>query len=160
MEQLATNDIYKIWSKASSDSRYLRRNRWTEIARVVSRNKVNSVLEFGSGISTVLFDNMGLKVDSFETDKDYMKSIQEMCSDRVSFTWWDNKVAHISKFYDLALVDGSLPRMMQLNYAIKHADIVAIDDFVGAIRTSMLPIVEKFPRLDTGMTFMAIFLVD
>lgn len=158
MEQLTSTEIYRIYLEATNnDHRYLRPRRWAEVARVISRHKLNTVLEFGAGVSSLLFDNLNLKVDSYETDADFMDLVSGMCSNNVTFHYWDNKNTPSLKNYDLALVDGALPRNLQLELAIKHADFVAVDDCTGHVKERVLARMSEFERLDNNQTFMTIF---
>ena len=150
---MTDREIYKLWRSKTSDLRYFRPKRWDELKKVIIEQGVKSVLEFGSGVSTFLFDNINLKVVSFETDPKYMEFVKSLCSPKVTFKLWDNKSATINDFYDLALVDGVLPRTHQLEIALKHAKFIAIDDF----KDSLLRKLTNYERIDSRSTILAVF---
>jgi hypothetical protein len=156
--ELTDNDVYKIWLNKFNDHRYFRPNRWKDLKQAIIKNKVRSVLEFGSGVSTMLFDNLGLTVQSFETDLDYMNKVKSLCSPRVKFKlWWNNTLSNDYGDFDLALVDGILPRNYQLEFSLDHAPIVAIDDYNGRIKGTLLDRLSQMERIDTQKTLLAIF---
>lgn len=154
---MTDEEIYKLWFSKTDDLRYLRPERWEELKRVILDQKVKSVLEFGSGVSTLLFNNLGLKVLSIETDVKYIKFVSSICPTGPVFRRWNNKSMPIKGFYDLALVDGNLPRGDQLRLALEHAGIVAIDDFEKDIRGRLIPKLTNYERIDRRNTTLAIF---
>lgn len=157
MNQLTDQEIYVMWRNKTSDRRYLRRRRWNLVKEVIETYKVKKVLEFGSGISTLLFDNLGLQVVSFETDYDMIKFVQPLCSDNVTFVHWDNENFGAFGRFDLALVDGINPRTKQLAAAIDHASLIAIDDFVGRTRNQLMPQLTNFRKISDEPAFLSIF---
>ena len=154
------NNIYKLWLSKTSDHRYLRPNRWNVLSQTIHDHKVKTILEFGSGISTLLFSSLGLKIDSYETDPDYMAFVALLCypGTNVKFHHWDNvHLNHDLPYYDMALVDGTLPREGQLTLSIKHSNLIAIDDFAGRIENMSLNYLTGYKRIDDSKTIMAIF---
>ena len=149
--------VYKEWLSKFDDRRYLRPRRWDEIEKVIDKYNVKTALEFGTGVSTALFANKGISVDSYETDARYLASVMFLESHFVSLNLWDNEEELNLDDYDLSLVDGCLPRDHQLKLAIKYSKIIVIDDFVGSLRKRLSPQVEGLERLDSGDTFVAIF---
>jgi len=147
--------LYNYWNKVFAGTRSvrakLRYDRWMSLYKVIHKYNVSSVLEFGSGISTLLFDRNQLEVDSYETDKAYMDQVKDLCSDFIRFHHWNNKDINIGRSYDLALVDGEVPRNHQLKLAMAHANIVAVDDYKGS------SLFDKWKRIDDGSTKLAIF---
>ena len=153
--------IYDIYLKlTNNDRRYLRPRRWNTIRTVLESQKLTKILEFGSGVSTLLFDNLDCTVDSYETDEKFLNLVKDNCSEGVKFHFWDNKTAPDLDHYNLALVDGALPRTLQLELAIKHADFVAIDDCVGKYKQAILNRMKDFKRLDNDKTYMTVFKVN
>lgn len=148
--------IYKAWKASTSDLRYLRPNRWKVIKDVILKYNLKSVIEFGSGVSTILFDNLGMHILSFETRLPYMKFVTDLCP-RVPIIHWDNVSLSIRGQFDLALVDGDLPRTTQLDISLKRADFIAIDDFIGQTKSQMMPSLEHLERLDKEETILAMF---
>ena len=51
---------------------------------LIRNRKIKNVLEFGSGMSTILFDKLGLNVDSYETDRIFMDVRLPACTPHVS----------------------------------------------------------------------------
>ena len=151
---MTDREIYNLWLSKTSDLRYLRPRRWEELKKIITNRKVSSVLEFGSGVSTLLFGNFGLKVLSLETDPIYIEFVRSLCPKNVSLLLWNNRSAQIFKRYDLALVDGILPRTYQLKLALKHADVVAIDDFNEGPR---LQIPSGYNCISQGSTTLTVF---
>ena len=156
MDQLY-KDCRKDWNKKFSDHRYLKYPRWAYIKKTIDQFRVKTILEFGCGLSTILFDQLGCKVDSFETDQDYMKSVDSMIHTRnVNFFHWNNQSSDYFKKlekYHMALVDGALPRTRQLNIAAKYSDIIIIDD-ININRPIDLP---DWVRIDSITRFIGVF---
>jgi hypothetical protein len=119
-------EIYKKWPYRT---RYLRPECWSVINRILHNHRITSILEFGSGISTALFNNHGIDVVSYDTDPAYLKFIKSLNLANVEFRLWNNKKTSIEGEFGLSLVDGALPRTRQLYYAMKHSRYIAIDDF-------------------------------
>ena len=108
-------EIYKKWRSLTTDHRYLRPLRWKEIKKVILENDLKSVLEFGSGVSTMLFSSLNMKVYSFDTNLEYAKFVRSLCPN-VSITLWDNVHLSLNGHFDIALIDGALPRNTCLLY--------------------------------------------
>jgi len=147
---MTDREIYKFWLSEVRGTRYLHPDRWIQLKPLIKKHKIASVLEFGSGVSTLLFAHNGLSVVSYETDKDYMELVHSLCEPKVDFRLWDNLSADISGSFDLALVDGILPRSLQIELALQHAVIVAIDDYEFT----------DWHRIDDRLSKMSIFLKD
>ena len=143
-------EIYKFWLSKTKDPRYLHPDRWVQLKPLISKHKITSVLEFGSGISTLLFAYNGLSVVSYETNESYMEFVRDLCPIGVDFRLWDNKEATITNHFDLSLVDGILPRNIQLTLSIEHSTFIAIDDYE----------LSSYHRIDDKLSKMAIFIKD
>ncbi len=152
---MTSNEIYAQWP---FKVRYLRRELWSQLKRQIVLHQITSVLEFGSGLSTVLFNSFGLDVVSYDTNPVYQLIVKRFNLANVEFRIWDNVVADIKGDFGLALVDGILPRTNQLFYALRHARYVAIDDFTDKeSNQGLAPMVEGCLRIDSGNTKLAIF---
>lgn len=147
---------YKLWQTNSKDHRYLRPKRWDEIKKAIDEYKPKNILEFGAGVSTLLFSNLGLNLTSLETDEAYLNFVKGLCPNKVNYILWDGKKVPLKGYFDLILVDGALPRIPQLVYAVGHTDLIAVDDFAGSIEKSFLPYLIDFKRVNSE-TIMAIF---
>ena len=149
------DEIYKEWP---FKIRYLSRCCWDVVKALIIEHKVTSALEFGSGVSTILLDNMGLEVVSYETDLTYMNKVKGFNLPKVDFRIWNNVDADITGHYGLSLVDGILPRTNQLYYAMKHSRYVIIDDFTDEESSKgMNELLKDYTRLDDKSQRLAIF---
>ena len=90
---------------------------------------VQTILEFGAGISTKLFTDIGKTVTSLETKEKWIRVCKMECPD-VEYHLWDNEgfPEAAVREYDLVFVDGALPRDKQMEFAEKLADKVIIHD--------------------------------
>jgi len=80
---------------------------WVVLRDVLIDRKVQSVFEFGSGTSTVLFDRMKLKVTSYETDKHWKMRMDKRTTNNVNICLWGGRqLINIEDHYDIALIDG------------------------------------------------------
>ncbi len=89
---------------------------WEYIKAIVKETGAKSVLEIGTGFSTLLFNSLGLQVLSFETrqkDIDKMKSIYPKPYPDLYVIPWDGKnlMSHarptdLERKFDLAFIDG------------------------------------------------------
>jgi len=81
----------------------------------------------------MLFSRIGIEVDSFETNQEFMRSLYHVCNKNIRFHWWDNKELKVPlrEKYDLAIVDGERPRFKQAAIAREHSDMILVHD-VGA----------------------------
>jgi len=148
-------EIYKEWP---FQIRFLDMDSWNIIKQYIQKHKITSALEFGSGLSTILLNNAGLDVTSYETDPTYLEIVKEFNLDNVKFHLWNNVDADIKGHFGLSLVDGILPRMNQLYYAQKHSRYIAIDDFNNDHQSEgLLPMLKDCNRLDDQSARIAIF---
>jgi len=101
---------------------------WEGIKQVLKPDY--KVLEFGSGMSTKLFEQFGCNIVSFETNRHWYDRVRVECGN-TSVVLWDGKncpdwlkQAH----FDLAFVDGVEPRDLQLQLAIKTSEKILVHD--------------------------------
>jgi hypothetical protein len=157
LEQLTENERI-IMSSWLFRTRYLQPVLWRQLKHLIFTHKITSVLEFGSGLSTLLFDSLNLKVLSYETDPEYLSKFYKKCSSNVTFVIWNNEKADIWETFGLSLVDGILPRTNQLIYAMAHSRYIAIDDFLDEeTSTPLLPLLEGWTRIDSQQSKLAVF---
>ncbi|HDY87260.1 MAG TPA: hypothetical protein ENH82_03985 [bacterium] len=77
---------------------------WTVLQNFIKEHNIKSIVEFGAGISTQLFDNLGIKIISFETEKRWADKIAKKAPN-ANIVLWDGKTdPEISG--DLAFIDG------------------------------------------------------
>lgn len=156
---MTDKEIYKLWLANVDDHRYLRPRRWQTVRKVIEYFKLRSVLEFGAGISTMLFQNLGMRLVSYETDAEYLESISHLLNG-VETHLWDNENLEISEKFDLSLVDGALSRRKQLEIALNSARFVALDDYIGSTERRYRATMAPYERIDNGSTWMAVFKID
>ena len=154
--------IYNIWKSIfPNDLRHLRPHRWRQLKSLITSRGFHKVLEFGSGVSTLLFESLGLQVTSYETDNVYMEKVKSLSNGNTTFHLWNNFIPTppITDIYGLSLVDGANPRDIQLTYAITHSVFVAIDDYRYDDKLRFEPLMSSYKRLDDRSTPLAIFKV-
>lgn len=155
------SDIYNAW-KASfpTDPRYLRPRRWEQLKDLILSKKLKRILEFGSGVSTLLFESLGLSVTSYETNKLYMEKVRKL-TNNVTFYSWDNITPSPLPLgtYGLAFIDGALPRDSQLKHSLKHSIYMAIDDYEKEDKEQFSKLLSPHTRIDNLTTSLAIFKV-
>ena len=148
-------EIYAAWPYRI---RFLRQECWDLVKSYIIAHEITSVLEFGSGISSILLNNLGVDVVFYETDPVYLRKIKSYNLANVEFRLWNNYTANINQVFGLSLVDGAMPRMNQLYYAMKHSRYIAIDDFSDKNSSEALyPMVKGLTRLDDKKIKLAIF---
>jgi len=77
---------------------------WKIIKEFIGANNIKTIIEFGAGVSTQLFDSIGMKVTSFETMSRTINSTQRKAP-RAIFKLWNGKsILKISG--DMAFIDG------------------------------------------------------
>jgi len=102
---------------------------WEVIANAIVKYNIKNVLEFGSGFSTKLFFDAGLKVTSMETNENWAKVVRKEVP-HAKIIVWDNKEFpdYVNGYYDLSLVDGAWPRIEQLKQAMQRSNRLFIHD--------------------------------
>ena len=130
-EQKPWNDKVKEWGFEWGGGSITDRD-WMFILSVIKNYGINSVLEFGAGLSTLLFNETDVKIITFETDINWIIKVQEINSD-CNVAEWDNAKVNLKEFekFDLAFVDGPAGgsnREVSTKIASKNADIIIIHD--------------------------------
>jgi len=100
-EKVLSKKFYGVrWSAMS-----IRQKDWEVIERILDEYNVKSVVEFGTGISTKLFETRDdLEITSLETEqKNIDRFVKEL--KRTNLFLWDGKTTHKFKA-DMALIDG------------------------------------------------------
>ena len=106
---------------------------WDFLRTVIEKYKINTVLEFGSGLSTVLLASCGKKVVSYETKENWFKKLRLKGIDKLAdLRFWNGTIMQyeLGKF-DLAVVDGppgGQSRSFSTKIASEHSNIVLVHD--------------------------------
>jgi ADP-heptose:LPS heptosyltransferase len=110
---------------------------WMFMKEVIQENGVKNILEFGAGLSSLLFGTLVDKVITFEDKEGWIKKIQDMATEKNHIFHWDGKELEIDDFreeglkFDMAFVDGpagSMNREWSTKIASELADIVIVHD--------------------------------
>ena len=135
-ESLMQNPPWAVGGYDSALSRYtdifgpnpkaIKKQDWEILRQTIDTYGVKTAIEFGAGLSTMLFEEMGIKTTSYETEQLYIKKLQPLL--RTKVYQWDNKKDLKPKKVDLAFIDGELPRDKQAEIARQVADIVIVHD--------------------------------
>jgi len=155
---MTAEEIYSLWLSKFKDLRYFRLIRWRYLRNFIQKNNIKSVIEFGSGVSTLLFDNLNLDILSLETNEFYMSRVQSLCSSEVRFKLWDNKTLDIQESFDLSLVDGILPRDYQLECAVKLSKFISVDDYILNADERMDSLLLNYERVDIKVASLGLFI--
>ncbi|GAG55050.1 unnamed protein product, partial [marine sediment metagenome] len=130
---------------------------WDFIKDIIQKEKVKTVLEFGTDLSTLLLSEIA-SVDSFETDPEKSKRIKEKITNGrdVNFLHWDGKLLELPKEkYDLAFIDGpggvarhGEGKEIAMQTAARCSDRIIVH-FAGRIYETMLQ--EKYLQDDFSL---------
>lgn len=106
---------------------------WEFIKETVEKNegKINTVLEFGPGLSTLLMDRLGLNIVSYETEDKWFEEVRKKNPKLDIRKWNGNIMQDQLGHFDLAIVDGppgGKSRRVSTRIASEHADFVLIHD--------------------------------
>ena len=81
----------QLKKKVGNTVKALKIEDWDVLKDIVEKYNVKSVLEFGAGISTVLLQDMNIKVTSIESNADYLAKLDPLLSNAIDVQLWDNK---------------------------------------------------------------------
>ena len=110
---------------------------WMFMKDVIQENGVKNILEFGAGLSSLLFGTLADHVITFEDKEGWIKKIADMATEKNHIFHWDGKSLDIDNFieeglkFDMAFVDGpagSTNREWSTKLASELADIVIVHD--------------------------------
>lgn len=102
---------------------------WKFIRESIEKYKVKRILEFGSGLSTILLNEL-TSVVSFETFEGVIKRMKAIDAN-YDIRLWDGKQSDITEHFDLVFVDGPYAgesREFSMKIASELADIVIVHD--------------------------------
>lgn len=105
---------------------------WNFIEKAIDQYNVKTVIEFGSGLSTLLFMKKGLKVISFETSKQWIETVKKI-NPECDIREWDGKspIDFKGEKFDMAFIDGPTGgnnREFSTKTSTENANIVVIHD--------------------------------
>ena len=106
---------------------------WIFLKEIFEKEKVETILEFGAGLSTILFANTVKSVETYETQPGWIKKISDMAPENSVIKLWNGRIVTepLKEKYDFAFVDGPAGgpnREWSTEYASKHADLVVVHD--------------------------------
>ena len=109
---------------------------WDFIKDIIQKKKIKAVLEFGTGLSTLLISEIA-GVDTFETNSEWAEKIEaKALNGNIKFYIWNGQdPPEIERRYDLAFVDGpvgkftgGVGREMSMRLASEYADKIIVHD--------------------------------
>jgi ADP-heptose:LPS heptosyltransferase len=115
---------------------------WTFIKRTLSAYKVKEILEFGAGLSSLLFETLPeiTKIYTFETHEGWIKKIRKLSTGKIEVIQWDGKdipndvcggTCQYPNHFTFSFVDGpsgGASREWSTKYASEHSDIIVVHD--------------------------------
>lgn len=108
---------------------------WDDMAKFLAAegDNMGTVLEIGCGLSTILFDELGMEVTSLETSQAWEEKVGEELSARSRIVHYKYpEFPQDSTYYDIAFVDGPAytndARKQSFLYALDHSSFVFIHD--------------------------------
>ena len=107
---------------------------WDFISKTISKYSVKSVLEFGAGLSTLLLQDLGVKLISYESNQGWIDKIKKL-NPKCNILPWDGlKLENVSPkvlLSDMVFVDGPAgdkPREYSTQMAAEYASYVIVHD--------------------------------
>jgi len=105
-------------------------NDWDFMKFVFQKYEIKTVLEFGSGLSTLLMNDVGLKVKTYETNQGWIDKLKGI-KPEIDIELWDGKTDFPRGSYDLAFVDGPAggwSRDLSTKIGAESARVVLVHD--------------------------------
>ena len=100
------------------------------LKNVIEAYNVKRVLEFGAGVSTILLNDLGVAVTTYETDFSYIDRIKKI-NPNLDIRHWDGQTIPDDRRFDLVFVDGPSggnTREPSTRIAVEKASIVVVHD--------------------------------
>ena len=123
---------------------------WEFIKKVILENNVKTILEFGSGLSSLLMSEFA-DVVSYEVDGEWADKIKSKASSGLQINMWDGQHIKNSKHYDLVFIDGPRGgenREPSFQAAVKASNRIIVHD---AKRSHEIAWQEKYLKDDYNM---------
>ncbi len=121
------------WPWGGKDGFAISQKDWEFIKPIIEAKKPKRILEFGSGLSSLLMSEI-TNVISYETDPDYVQKVKDAINgNRLKIKLWDGKELKTKhKPFDLVFVDGprsdTIGRQHSIRYASELSDNIIIHD--------------------------------
>jgi len=105
---------------------------WMFLKETIKKYKVKKILEFGAGLSTLLFGTVADQVITYETTPGWINKISPLSNTNVNtiLQWDGKKIPSVDKF-DMVFVDGpagGVNREWSTKYASELSDLVVVHD--------------------------------
>jgi ADP-heptose:LPS heptosyltransferase len=105
---------------------------WIFLEKAIEEHKIKSVLEFGSGLFTVLASEKVDKIVSYDVDRNDQQKVEKLELPNVELRLWNGKIlpSKLEKF-DMVFVDGppgGKNREPSVKIASEHSPIVVVHD--------------------------------
>jgi ADP-heptose:LPS heptosyltransferase/glycosyltransferase involved in cell wall biosynthesis len=128
-EELMTPTYLMTWGNSS-----IWQEDWQLLKKLIDEYKVEKILEFGAGLSTVILNELKVKVVTYENEQKWADAVKKI-SPKADIHIWDGKYVGLEDTYDMAFVDGPraygsavFGRQYSIEAASKVADIVVVHD--------------------------------
>ncbi len=108
----------------------LTENDWAFICQTIDQYKVKSVLEFGSGLSTLLLNDRLKNVVTYECSKGWIDKLAKL-KPGMNVRLWDGVTIDTDEHFDMAFVDGPAndkPREHSTKLGSERAKVVIVHD--------------------------------
>ena len=152
----ADNDYLETWGFQWGGGSVTDRD-WIFMKDIFKEYKIKTVLEFGTGLSTLLMGTMSEKVITLETTNGLIEKMNKLVDPKKHLIkHWDGVTVPLDTFsdykypdkYDFIFVDGPVggeTREWSIKYASEHSDLVIVHD---AGRTAEKKWQEKYLALE------------
>lgn len=109
---------------------------WKFLKEIMDKYSVKSVLEFGAGLSTIILNELGIKVVTYENDQDWIDATKKL-NNRADIRKWDGQTIDCTDRFDLIFVDGPrawghmvFGRQHSIKIASELSDLVFLHDAI------------------------------
>lgn len=103
---------------------------WEFLKDTIEKNNIKTVLEFGAGLSTLMLNDLGLKVTTYEDSQGWIDKIKAI-NPNYDVRLWDGKTLELTDKFDFAFVDGpsgGVNREIATKIASEVANIIVVHD--------------------------------
>jgi ADP-heptose:LPS heptosyltransferase len=124
------NDYLKKWGFKWGGGCLTDRD-WMFMKEAIKKYKVKKILEFGAGLSSLLFGTVADQIITYETMPGWIKKVEPFKTTKNTFLLWDGKTIPSVDKFDMVFVDGPSGgenRQWSIKYASERADLVIVHD--------------------------------